>query len=70
METESGLVDNMQEFTQPKCAEARPSEKKTQEFDIRLGQTLITQDSHVGGKFRSFTAIIFRSTHKEELPKI
>ncbi|XP_058786677.1 two-component response regulator-like APRR9 isoform X2 [Vicia villosa] len=49
METESGLVDNMQEFTQQKCAEARPSEKKTQEFDIRLGQTLITQDSHVGG---------------------
>ncbi|KAI5405387.1 two-component response regulator-like APRR9 isoform X1 [Lathyrus oleraceus] len=49
MEAESGLVDNMQEFTQLKCAEACPSELKTQEFDIRLGQTLITQDSHAGG---------------------
>ncbi|CAI8598624.1 unnamed protein product [Vicia faba] len=49
MEAESGLVDNMQEFTQLKCAEACPSEIKTQEFDIRLGQTLITQDSHAGG---------------------
>ncbi|CAK8567706.1 unnamed protein product [Lathyrus sativus] len=49
MEAESGLVDNMQEFTQLKCAEACPSEIKTHEFDIHLGQTLIAQDSHAGG---------------------
>ncbi|CAJ2667366.1 unnamed protein product [Trifolium pratense] len=49
MEAESGLVDNMQEFSQPKCAEAYPSETKTQDVDIHLGQALITQDSRAGG---------------------
>jgi hypothetical protein len=57
MEAESGLVDNMQEFSQLKCADAYPSETKTQDVDIHLGQALITQDSRTGGKFHSFTAI-------------
>lgn len=70
MEAESGLVDNMHEFSQLKCAEAYPSEIKTRELDIHLGQAVIAQDSHAGGKFLSFTAISFCSTHKEELSKI
>ncbi|WJX40604.1 hypothetical protein P8452_28059 [Trifolium repens] len=49
MEAESGLVDNMQEFSQLKCADAYPSETKTQDVDIHLGQALITQDSRTGG---------------------
>lgn len=49
MEAESGLVDNMHEFSQLKCAEAYPSEIKTRELDIHLGQAVIAQDSHAGG---------------------
>ena len=55
---------------QSSCAEAYPSEIKTQELDIHLGQAVIAQDSHAGGKFLSFTAMSFCSTRKEELSKI
>jgi len=69
MEDESGLVNKMQEFSQPQCAEAYPSEIKTQEVGIRLGKTLIMQDSRTGGRFLSFTTIrIFRLMKKNYSP--
>ncbi|CAJ1974483.1 unnamed protein product [Sphenostylis stenocarpa] len=51
LEAETGPVDNMQEFSPPKCGEEYPSGAETQEVEtcIRLGQTLMMRDSHAGG---------------------
>lgn len=53
LEAESGPVDNMQEFSPLKCGEEYPSGAETQEVEtcIRLGQTLVMNGSHAGGKF-------------------
>lgn len=53
MEAESGLADNVQEFSTPKCGEPYPSGIKTREVEIQLGQAPITHDGHVGGKFNA-----------------
>lgn len=68
METESGQVDDVHEFSPIKCGETYPSGVKTQE--IHLGQTLITHDDHAGGKFLSLTDIILCSTRQGRISKI
>lgn len=53
LEAESGPVDNMQEFSPVQRGEEYPSGAETQEVEtcIRLGRTLMTNDSHAGGRF-------------------
>lgn len=62
MEPESGLVDNVHEFSPLKCGEAYSNGIKTQEF--HLESTLISRDGHAKGKFPSLSAIIICSTQQ------
>ncbi|KAL9312799.1 hypothetical protein ACSQ67_018251 [Phaseolus vulgaris] len=51
LEAESGPVDNTLEFSPAKCGEEYPNGAETQEVEtcIRLGRTLMMNDSHAGG---------------------
>ena len=46
-------MDNTLEFSPAKCGEEYPNGAETQEVEtcIRLGRTLMMNDSHAGGKF-------------------